>query len=288
VKTILIIEDEAQTRNIFLKCLEFEGFCAVGASDGTTGVALAQRHRPDLIVCDIMMPDMDGYAVLSALRQSPQTAVMPLIFLTAKVTMPDLRRGMELGADDYLTKPCTVEQFLAAIHSRLQRQDQLSALYGGPEKFPQDGQFSPLPGFNDPLNTPRSQGSRGGLSQRSPQPEHSSIFPAAPHLTSVFRFIEAHYHQPISLNDVAQQAGYSPAYLTSLVQSHTGRTVKQWIIERRMAEAKTLLATTTNSIRHIAEASGYSDAGYFTRQFRQFHGVSPQAWRQKSVSGLTD
>ncbi|MEA5450165.1 response regulator [Leptolyngbya sp. CCNP1308] len=265
MKTILIIEDEAQTRNIFLKCLEFEGFCAVGASDGTTGVALAQQHTPDLVVCDIMMPDMDGYSVLSALRKARQTALIPLIFLTAKVAMHDLRRGMELGADDYLTKPCTVEQFLAAINSRLQRQEQLLELYAEAGSQP-----------HVPLAAP--------LTNSLP----NSIFPADPKLASVFRFIEAHYRQPISLSDVAQEAGYSPAYLTNLVQSHTGRTVKQWIIERRMAEAKTLLATTANPIRQIAEASGYSDAGYFTRQFRQVHGVSPQAWRQRSVAELTN
>ncbi|HSM81358.1 MAG TPA: response regulator [Nodosilinea sp.] len=261
MKTILIIEDETQTRNIFLKCLEFEGFHAVGASDGTTGVALARQHAPDLVVCDIMMPDMDGYSVLSTLRKTPQTALMPLIFLTAKVTMADLRRGMELGADDYLTKPCTVEQFLAAINSRLQRQAELSALYRAP--------VPPAQGTATPGLLP-------------------DIFPADSKLEGVFRFIEAHYHQPISLNDVARQAGYSPAYLTSLVQSHTGRTVKQWIIERRMAQAKQLLATTAQSVRHIAEASGYSDAGYFTRQFRQFHGVSPQAWRRQSVAETTN
>jgi AraC-like DNA-binding protein len=72
------------------------------------------------------------------------------------------------------------------------------------------------------------------------------------------------------------------------VQSHTGRTVKQWIIERRMAQAKTLLAKTSQSVRQIAESSGYSDAGYFTRQFRQFNGVSPQVWRQQSVAELTN
>ncbi len=258
MKTILIIEDEAQTRSIFLKCLEFEGFYAVGASDGTTGIALARQHAPDLVVCDIMMPDMDGYSVLSALRKSPQTALMPLIFLTAKVTMTDLRRGMELGADDYLTKPCTVEQFLAAINSRLARQEQLLQLYGTEQP---------------------------GGENRQPQ---TGIFPAEPKLASVFRFIEAHYRQPISLGDVAQAAGYSPAYLTNLVQSHTGRTVKQWIIERRMAEAKTLLATTDQSVRGIAESSGYSDAAYFARQFRQLHGVSPQVWREQSVAKATN
>jgi YesN/AraC family two-component response regulator len=262
VKTVLIIEDETQTRNIFLKCLEFEGFFAVGASNGSTGVALAQQHLPDLVVCDIMMPDMDGYSVLSVLRKTAQTALIPLIFLTAKVTMANLRQGMELGADDYLTKPCTVEQFLAAINSRLCRHEQLLNLY-------------------------KAASLAGDAAAANPATA-TSIFPTDPKLANVFRFIEAHFDQPISLNDVAQQVGYSPAYLTNLVQSHTGRTVKQWIIERRMVQAKSLLTNTNNSIRHIAEAAGYSDAGYFTRQFRQFHGVSPQVWRRQSVIEITN
>lgn len=268
MKTILVIEDETQTRNIFLKCLEFEGFHAVGARDGTTGVAMAQQHAPDLVVCDIMMPDMDGYSVLSTLRKSRQTALIPLIFITAKVTMADLRRGMELGADDYLTKPCTVEQFLAAISSRLQRQEQLSQLYEARESAEQERRQEPQ--------------------ERALLSNASSIFPPCQNLASVFRFIEANYRQPISLSDVAKEAGYSPAYLTNLVQSQTGRTIKQWIIERRMAQARALLTTTTESVRHISEISGYGDAGYFARQFRQFHGVSPQAWRQQSVAGLTN
>ncbi|MEM7649738.1 MAG: response regulator, partial [Cyanobacteria bacterium P01_A01_bin.70] len=132
MKTVLIIEDEAQTRSIFLKCLKFEGFQALGASTGGEGMAIARHHQPDLVVCDIMMPDIDGYAVLQTLRKSPRTAAIPLIFLTAKVTMADLRQGMTLGADDYLTKPCTVEQFLTAIATRLSRQEALSKLYRQP------------------------------------------------------------------------------------------------------------------------------------------------------------
>ena len=288
MKTILIIEDEAQTRNIFVKCLEFEGFRAVGASDGTTGLALAQQHHPDLVVCDIMMPDMDGYSVLSTLRKSRQTALIPLIFLTAKVTMADLRRGMDLGADDYLTKPCTVEQFLAAINSRLHRHDQLSGLYSDGDRDGKARQSLHPPAIPDPRNPPLPKGGRGDSSEASHNSEDASFFPRDPHLANVFCFIEAHYHQPISLSDVAQEAGYSPAYLTNLVQSQTGRTIKQWIIERRMAQARTLLAHTTQPVRKVAEAAGYSDAGYFTRQFRQFHDLSPQAWRQQSVAELTN
>ena len=270
MKTVLVIEDEAQTRHIFLKCLEFEGFRAFGASNGSAGLDLAKTQEPDLIVCDIMMPDMDGYSVLTALRRSQDTALIPLIFLTAKVTMTDLRRGMEMGADDYLTKPCTVEQFLAAINTRLKRQEEIERLY---RQVHAKQSSTTVSGLN--------------MSQICDRNE-TTIFPDCPHLAAVFRFIETHYKQPIHLSDVAQAAGYSPAYLTNLVQEKKGQTVKRWIIERRMAQARQLLADTAESIRRIAEASGYTDAGYFSRQFRQFHGVSPQAWRQKSVAKLTN
>ncbi|PSB16951.1 DNA-binding response regulator [filamentous cyanobacterium CCP2] len=260
MKKILVIEDEAQTRDIFLRCLAFEGFCALGAESGTIGITLAQTHRPDLIVCDIMMPDVDGYSVLTTLRQHPATAATPFIFLTAKVTMADLRQGMELGADDYLTKPCTVEQFLSAVTIRLERRAALERWY-----------------------TKRSQ---------LPEPSNSLsdsqfAFPSCPKLNHVFRFIESHYHQAIGLNDVAQAVGYSPAYLTNLVQNHTGRTVKRWIIERRMAQARTLLVTTAQSVRQVAEAVGYSDTSYFVRQFRQMHGTSPHAWRSSEARSVS-
>lgn len=268
MQTVLVIEDEAQTRNIFLQCLEFEGFRAFGANNGTMGMKLAQQHHPDLVVCDIMMPDMDGYSVLSALRKSGETAAIPLIFLTAKVTMADLRRGMELGADDYLTKPCTVEQFLAAINTRLQRQEELSRFYR------QGRSTRGVPAADE--------------AEAMSLPGGTSIFPDCPKLAPVFEFIESHYHSPINLNDVAQQIGYSPAYLTNLVQSETGQTVKRWIIARRMTAAKQLLAETDQTIRQVAEASGYNDAAYFARQFRQFNGASPQAWRQSSVAKLTN
>lgn len=264
MKTILVIEDEQQTRNVFLKCLTFEGFQAYGASNGSEGVQLAKTVSPDLIVCDIMMPDMDGYSVLSQLRKSPKTAAIPLIFLTAKVTMADLRRGMELGADDYLTKPCTVEQFLAAIATRLRRHTEIQ-------------------------RAPQLMSQASSAESRAPQMSSAiassdTIFPDCPKLASVFEFIERHYQDAINLADVAQEAGYSPAYLTNLVQEETGLTVKRWIIERRMAQARTLLRTTAQSVRDIAEHSGYADAGYFTRQFRKFHGVSPQNWRQQTVT----
>ena len=108
-----------------LNCLKFEGYRAIEADNGRVGIKLAREHHPDLIVCDIMMPDIDGYGVLSILRQQLSTLAIPIIFLTAKVSMLDLRLGMNLGAEDYLTKPCNVERFLAAITTRLKRKEQL-------------------------------------------------------------------------------------------------------------------------------------------------------------------
>ena len=116
---ILVIEDEHLLRREILTVLGFEGFESVGAEDGVVGVQMAREHRPDLIICDVMMPRLDGYGVLSELRSDPVTAVIPFVFLTAKADKTDLRAGMDLGADDYLTKPFTHDELLAAINARL-------------------------------------------------------------------------------------------------------------------------------------------------------------------------
>ncbi|WP_066382379.1 MULTISPECIES: response regulator [unclassified Anabaena] len=122
MKNILIIEDEPEIRNNIQQILEFSDFETVVAENGLQGLELAKEKQPDLILCDIMMPDLDGYGVLNQLRQDSATASIPLIFLTAKSEWQDLRQGMELGADDYLTKPFEHEQLLQAIATRLEKQ----------------------------------------------------------------------------------------------------------------------------------------------------------------------
>ena len=115
MKKILVIEDEAQTRDMFLECLEAEGFDAIGAENGLVGVQRAIDQLPDLVICDIMMPELDGYRVLAQLRRNPVTAIIPFIFITARTESAFRRLGMDLGATDYLTKPCTAEDLLRAI-----------------------------------------------------------------------------------------------------------------------------------------------------------------------------
>jgi diguanylate cyclase (GGDEF)-like protein len=123
---ILVIEDERIIRINLFKLLSAEGFKTICAENGTTGVHLARSEQPDLIICDILMPDLDGYGVLKTLQQDPITAIIPFIFLTAKADRTDWRQAMSLGADDYLTKPFTRSELLDAIASRLQKRASLT------------------------------------------------------------------------------------------------------------------------------------------------------------------
>ncbi|MEH2380625.1 MAG: EAL domain-containing response regulator [Nostoc sp.] len=118
---ILIIEDEEAVRENILDLLEAEGFQTLAAANGRIGIHLAISEVPDLILCDIMMPELDGYGVLKALREDTSTATIPFIFLTAKSAKSDFRQGMDMGADDYITKPFTRSELLSAIMNRLEK-----------------------------------------------------------------------------------------------------------------------------------------------------------------------
>jgi DNA-binding NarL/FixJ family response regulator len=124
MKKILVIEDEPEMRRNLTTVLRLEKFHPLHAENGRVGVELAKKERPDLILCDVMMPELDGYGVIAALRGDAKTAAIPLIFLTAKGEKPDIRAGMNLGADDYLTKPVAKSDLLDAIRSRLERASQ--------------------------------------------------------------------------------------------------------------------------------------------------------------------
>ena len=121
MKKILVIEDEPEMRRNLTTILRLEKFHPLGAENGRVGVQLAKREMPDLILCDVMMPDLDGYGVIAALRADAETVAIPFIFHTAKGEKPDIRAGMNLGADDYLTKPVAKADLLGAIRSRLDR-----------------------------------------------------------------------------------------------------------------------------------------------------------------------
>jgi len=145
MKKILVIEDEPGTRDNLVTMLEMEGFQPFSAQNGRVGVEVARREKPDLILCDISMPELDGHGVLAALRADAATHAIPLIFLTAKGDRKDQRAGMTLGADDYLSKPASADEVLAAIQTRLQRHEQnTQAAIAGIELKPDFSSPGPL------------------------------------------------------------------------------------------------------------------------------------------------
>ncbi|HMJ70370.1 MAG TPA: response regulator [Cyclobacteriaceae bacterium] len=123
MKKILVIEDNADIRENTSEILSLANYTVITAENGKIGVALAISEKPDLIICDIMMPELDGYGVLHILSKKPETAAIPFIFVTAKTERSDIRKGMELGADDYLTKPFDDNELLNAIEIRFKKSD---------------------------------------------------------------------------------------------------------------------------------------------------------------------
>jgi two-component system sensor histidine kinase/response regulator len=123
---VLVIEDEDPVRSNLIELLEEEGFFVLGAENGSVGVEQARCFHPDLVICDIMLPRLDGYGVLAIFRQETELSSIPFIFLTAKTERLDIRSAMELGADDYITKPYTRAEILKTIQTRLKKKADLS------------------------------------------------------------------------------------------------------------------------------------------------------------------
>ena len=136
MKTILVIEDEPNVRESLIDLLEVEGFKAISAESGRIGLTIAHDIHPDLVLCDVRMPDIDGYKVLQNLREHSDTGATPFIFLSAYTAKLDMRRGMELGADDYLFKPFTADELLGAISARLNKQAALIQQFSTPAIIP--------------------------------------------------------------------------------------------------------------------------------------------------------
>ena len=128
-KTILVIEDNSEIRENTAEILELSGFNVLTAENGRRGVDIAMKEKPSIVICDIMMPELDGYGVLHLLRKHPDTESIPFIFLTAKTERSDFRKGMEMGADDYITKPFDDSELLSAVEARLKKSAVLEQKY---------------------------------------------------------------------------------------------------------------------------------------------------------------
>jgi two-component system, sensor histidine kinase and response regulator len=154
ITKILVVEDSPDLRDNIIEMLTLDGYETSGAENGRVGVQVAQELMPDLIVCDIMMPEMDGYDVLMTLRKDPETAGIPFIFLTARTEHIDRRQGMVLGADDYLTKPFNVQELLDSIEAQLEKRVRANAAAKAHQDQLRESIVTALPHeLRTPLNT---------------------------------------------------------------------------------------------------------------------------------------
>jgi len=153
MKTVLLIEDDPILRENTAELLELSNYKVLKASNGKVGIALAKKHLPNIIVCDIMMPELDGYETLENLSKNKTTKFIPFIFLSAKTERNDVRRGMNLGADDYITKPFTEDDIISAIESRLAKVSILQELnYNSQENQISPSQENQIRTLNDLKN----------------------------------------------------------------------------------------------------------------------------------------
>ena len=135
MKKILVIEDDSAIQEVITDVLENEGYKVFVANNGKSGVAMALEIKPDLIICDIMMPKLNGYEVFNILSKESYSHVTPFIFLTAKVEKDDISKGMELGADDYLLKPFKIDELLKRVQARIKRYEQFASKYDDTSKI---------------------------------------------------------------------------------------------------------------------------------------------------------
>ncbi len=147
MKKILLIEDNKAVRENIAEILELAKYRVISAENGRAGVDMAAEEAPDLVICDIMMPELDGYGVLHLMNKNPKLSAIPFIFLTAKAERGDFRKGMEMGADDYITKPFDDIELLNAVETRLRKNDLLKTEFA-----------SSVEGVNDFLNQAKAAG----------------------------------------------------------------------------------------------------------------------------------
>ncbi len=125
--TILVIEDNADVRDNMKELLSLAGYNVISSANGKQGLEMILKDKPDLILCDIMMPELDGYGVLRALSNNPEVSSIPFVYMTAKTRRSDFRKGMDLGADDYLTKPYTGDELIRIVRSQLAKRQALKS-----------------------------------------------------------------------------------------------------------------------------------------------------------------
>lgn len=259
---------------MFLKDLEAKVFEASDSQNSFISTKQTGESFPkNSLVCEIEMPELNASGFIKVLYKGSVRAVIPFNLVSSNTSRLEQHQDMNLGTDEYLNKSSALEEFLRKICDLGELSIQTTSL----EKQSI---------FNKHWRVTLSEEeSKPSPAKTTNSTDHNSIFPTDSLLSQIFDFIEKNYNSAITLCNVAQAVGYSAGYLTDLVRRLTGKTVNHWIIERRMTAARALLLETSQSVNKIALTVGYQHEGHFFRQFRQYHGTTPQAWRKMQQSG---
>ncbi len=237
---ILLIEDETDIRENLTELFENRSFLVFTAENGKTGFEKAREIIPDVIISDVIMPEMDGFQLVQAIKSDARTMHIPVILLTAKSMLESKLEGLKLGADDYVTKPFEFEELLARAQSAIaNRKRVMQRVKLAPEEKTVDSK--------------------------------DDVF-----LRKVIQAIEKNIDNfNFSIDDLAREIGYSRSSIQKKIKNLTGKTTSQLIREFRLERARQLIQQDAGFLSEIAMAVGFNSLSYFSNSYKEYFGVPP-------------
>ncbi len=249
---ILIIEDQMLSVALLLRYLQRQAIEVVVALDGTDGLQKAQTGRPDIILLDVFMPEPDGYEVCRQLKNNPDTADIPVIFLSANVSLQHKLKGFAVGAVDYICKPFSSAEVLARVFVHLKNSHKLT---------------NAEPGIDDQV-----------LQDQIPEQDRESQL-----IATAIAFLQECGSEWDGTQSLAHKLGVNEKKLTALFRKQFDMTVSEYLLNQRLEGARWKLANSGTQVQIIAKESGYFNASDFSRAFRHRYGLGPRQYRQACV-----
>lgn len=258
-ETILIVEDNRELR-FFLRTIFVQYFNVIEAENGIAGLEKSKEYQPDIIVSDVMMPEMDGIEMVRALREEMATSHIPIVLLTAKSTVESKIEGMQLGADDYITKPFSAAYLKARIFNLIEQRKKLQALYCA----------SLLPASSEQQAT----------EQAEPAPVPSLSPNDRRFMDKVLETIEKNLDNgDLTVEDIASEVSMSRSVFFKKLKTLTGLSPIEFLKEIRMKRAAQLIETGEYNMAQIAYMVGFNDSHYFSKCFKQQYGITPTEYK---------
>ncbi|MBA4303618.1 MAG: hypothetical protein C0424_05280 [Sphingobacteriaceae bacterium] len=240
MKKVLIVEDELQLRENIVELFQASDYEVMAAENGSEGYLLAQKHLPDLIVSDVIMPVEDGFSMLSRIRSNPATELTPVVFLTAKNMVEAKVEGLELGADDYVVKPFAAAELLARAANLVQKHEKL---------------------LKKSLLTVKTE-------DIQPKPELL--------VKEIIDFIEENLGNfNLSVDMVAKHLQISKSTVQRKLKAAVDKNLNQLIREYRLEKARKMIERQAGSLSEIAIATGFNSLSYFSYSYKKYYGTAP-------------